>query len=345
LGGIDLEAKRFADRETGDDQDFDWEFDTLYLGGGTPSLLLPGELSRLREILAEHLRISPVEFSLEANPSENIEVETFRGWLRSGVTRLSVGVQSFDDGVLATLGRDSTAARAESFFHQAREAGFSSLGLDLMIGVPGETPVSLDRTLDIVGKLRPDHVSLYLLENLEGLPFEEVWRVNPVDDDSAVEAFERAAAAIESLGLGRYEISNFSRPGHEGLHNLKYWRYEPVLGLGPSASSHLGLRRWTNASSVEEWLKALAEGRDPRAEDVILDREDSVREALVSGLRLVGGIDLESFSSRFDFDLLDRFGRKIAILESEGAIIRSGGVLRIPEDKLLISNSILSRLI
>jgi oxygen-independent coproporphyrinogen-3 oxidase len=345
LKGIEAEAKRFAADADRNFPAAPGEFETLYLGGGTPSLMPPDEVERTKDILGERLSLRTAEFTLEANPAEETGVEVLRGWRRAGVTRLSVGVQSFDDGVLKILGRDSTAARSEEFLRRAREAEFASLGLDLMIGVPGETSGSLDRTIDAVRRIEPDHVSLYLLENVEGLPFEDVLRSNPVEDDAAVDAFERAAAALASLGLRRYEISNFARPGHECLHNLKYWRYEPFLGLGPSAASHLGGARWTNVASVDAWSAKLAAGDDPRDEIVPLDREAEARETLASGLRLVEGIDRADFAARFGFDPAERFRREIDDLEHDGLIVLSGGRLFIPEAGLLVSNAILSRLI
>jgi oxygen-independent coproporphyrinogen III oxidase len=343
--GMEREAKRYAEPAGRDFPGAPAEFDTLYLGGGTPSLMTPEDLRRLIGILSGHLELKATEFTLESNPGGETGPEILRGWRRAGVSRLSVGAQSFDDGVLKILGRDSTAARAESFLRTAREADFRSLGLDLMIGVPGETSAALDRTIDAVRRIEPDHVSLYFLENVDGLPFEEILRSNPVDDDAAVEAFERAAAALASLGLRRYEISNFARPGHECLHNLKYWRYEPFLGLGPSAASHLGSARWTNVASFDGWAERLAAGGDPRDEIVVLDRETEAREALASGLRLVEGIDRAAFAARFGFDPAKRFPREIAGLEHEGLIDSSGGRLRIPEGKLLVSNAAISRLI
>ena len=232
-------------------------FDTLYFGGGTPSLLPPDDLARIVDRLRERLGFDPAELTLEANPSTEVGPETMSGWARAGVTRLSVGVQSFDDGVLEILGREATAAEAERFIANAVGSGFFSVGLDLMTGVPGETRAGLEKTLTAVARLRPDHASVYLLENVEGLPFETTLRERPVADDDAADAFEFLAHGLDMLGLRRYEISNFARPGRECRHNLKYWRYEPFLGLGPSAASHIGQERWTNADRLEDWLAGL----------------------------------------------------------------------------------------
>ena len=356
--GLVLEAERF----TGADLDFD----TLYIGGGTPSLLGPDGLLDLVGLLKARFPMKLAEFTLEANPSSlnNVEEDIFRmkgepracpstaateemlaAWVQAGVTRLSVGVQSFDDDVLDVLGRESSEAQAAEFLRLARRAGFASIGLDLMVGVPGETRCGLVKTLAGVRRASPDHVSLYLLENVEGLPFEAVLRQNPVTDDAAADAFEFMAAGLEADGLRRYEISNFARPGRESRHNLKYWRYEPFLGLGPSAASHVGNARWTNASDLDEWATALDEGRDPRAEAVTLAPEDEAKEALISGLRLVKGVDLRLLGERFGLDLLSRFAPEIEGLVEEGLLIRKKDRLRIPEERLLVSNAVLSRFV
>ncbi|MBN2264849.1 MAG: radical SAM family heme chaperone HemW, partial [Candidatus Aminicenantes bacterium] len=221
-------------------------FDTLYVGGGTPSLLEADDVSAILDLASSRFRLEMAEFTLEANPGRGAAEERLKGWREAGVTRLSVGAQSFDDGILRRLGRMYGAAEAVAFCRSARAAGFESLSVDLMIGVPGEMPETVGRTIETLIGLEPDQVSLYFLVNVEDLPFAKVLEKRPVDEDAAVESYERASAALEAAGLRRYEISNFARPGQECLHNLKYWRYEPYLGLGPSACSHVELRRWCN---------------------------------------------------------------------------------------------------
>lgn len=321
------------------------EFDTLYIGGGTPSLMTAEELAGLRNDLAARLPLRPAEFTLEANPIASAGPETFRGWIRAGVTRLSVGIQSFEDGVLQMLGREASASQAEAFLLGAREAGFSSLALDLMVGVPGETSRAVERTIEAVRRIAPDHASVYFLENVEGLPMERIVRENPVDDDAAVEAFDELAAALASMGRPRYEISNFARPGRECRHNLKYWRYEPFAGFGPSAASHLGGKRWANAADFEFWRTGAAEGRLPVSEVAALDPVAAAREALAAGLRLVEGIDLDVFAERFGLDLMFRIRKEIDELDGDGLIERKGRTIRIPETMLNVSNSIIGRLV
>jgi oxygen-independent coproporphyrinogen III oxidase len=319
-------------------------FDTLYIGGGTPSLLGEDQVAAVRDLALNRFPLEIAEFTLEANPVAG-GPDLVRGWRFAGVTRLSVGVQSFDDGVLRTLGRPYTAADALRFCLAARQAGFDSLSIDLMIGVPGETPEAVGRTLEAVRGLAPDHVSAYFLENVEGLPFAEVLARHPVDEDAAVDAYDRVRGSLEEAGLARYEISNFARPGRECRHNLKYWRYEPFLGLGPSASSHLRGRRWTNRASLGGWAEALDNRGAAWDEVVELDPAAAAREALVFGLRLVRGVDAAELRERTGVDVFSLYAREIDELASDGLLVQAGARLWIPADKLLVSNAILSRFI
>ncbi len=315
--------------------------DTVYLGGGTPSLLPPEDIRRLLILLGRRFDLRPREVTLEANPG-SADATHLPGWRDAGVTRLSAGVQGFDDALLRILGRSSTSAEAEAFCLAVRNAGFDVFALDLMAGVPLQTRAGLRRTLDVVRDIAPDHVSLYLLENLEGLPFEAVFDARPVSDDEAADQYELMKAGLEATGLSRYEISNFARPGRECLHNLKYWRYEPFLGLGPSAASHLGSRRWTNYREIGAWAAGLERGEAAEEEAVVLSPDRAAREALVAGLRLDRGINLEDFRERFEFDVRRKFAREIEAQAAAGNIVLEGEVMRLADGKSLVSNGILS---
>ncbi len=305
----------------------------------------PSEAASLFDTARDVLGAEVGEFTLEANPVDD-RTGFIRGWREAGVTRLSVGVQSFDEGLLRTLGRSYTAAEALAFCGRAKEAGFDALSIDLMIGVPGETDGTLQKTLDAVRGLEPDHVSAYFLENVEGLPFEKVMARRPVDEDAAVDHYQDLLEALESLGLHRYEISNFAKPGKECRHNLKYWRYEPYLGLGPSACSHVGHERWCNKATIVAWADALGRGHSPRGEDAVaLTPTMAAREALVFGLRLVQGVDVADLEARTGVNVCALYAPEIDELASDGLLVQAGARLWIPADKLLVSNAILSRFI
>ena len=215
-----------------------------------------------------------------------------------------------------------------------------------MLGVPGETEATVGRTLEALAGLAPDHISVYFLENVEGLPFAKVLTRRPVDEDAAVDHYERVRLALEAAGLRQYEISNFAKPGKECRHNLKYWRYEPYIGLGPSACSHVGLSRWCGTASWEAWAEAVGRGETPpRDESVELAPVEAAREALVFGLRLVRGVDVIELEERTGVNICAIYAREIDELASQGLLIQAGARLWIPPDKLLISNAILSRFI
>jgi len=320
-------------------------FDTLYIGGGTPSLLPPDDLIAMIDSLRKRLNLRLEEFTLEVNPG-TLESGLFRGWRKAGVTRLSVGVQSFEDGILRRLGR--TGYRADDavvFLDAARREGFADIAVDLIAGIPGETRLTVERNLAALDRLGIGHVSVYFLEELEGRDAAADLVLNPDDEDGAVRRFESLAAGLESLGIARYEISNFTRPGRACRHNLKYWRYEPFLGLGPSAASHIGNARWTNVSSIEKWSRALEKGRNPRGEILELSDEESFREALAFGLRLDEGLDPEKLGRRFGIAVQGTMTDTVESLRKEGSLIVENGRWRIPRERMLISNTILSSLV
>ena len=322
----------------------DLRFDTLYLGGGTPSLLDGPAVAAVRDLARAHFPLEIAEFTLEANPSAGA-AGRLRGWREAGVSRLSVGVQSFDDDILRTLGRRYSGDEALRFCRSARGEGFEVLAVDLMVGVPGETAATVGRTLDTLLDLGPDHVSVYFLENVEGLPFAKVLAKRPVDEDEAVDIYESVRTGLESAGLLRYEISNFARPGRECRHNLKYWRYEPYVGLGPSACSHVARSRWCNRSELADWAEALDRGGPVREDVIELTPVEAAREALVFGLRLVRGVDVADLERRTGVNVCSIYAREIDELASQGLLIQAGARLWIPPDKLLVSNAILSRFI
>lgn len=335
-GGLQREAERFV-REN-------LIVDTVYIGGGTPSLLQPDDIRAIRALLDARFWLKAEEVTLEANP--DVEDDSVLSRFReAGVTRLSIGVQSFDDGVLRTLGRCYRAGLAAEFCRAARQAGFDSVSLDLMIGVPGESPASSERTLAEAVRLGPDHVSLYILENVEGLPFEKVLEGHPVDEDAVADVYRTFQQGLEWAGLRQYEISNFARPGKECRHNLKYWRYEPFLGLGPSACSHVAGRRWCNKRELGAWAEALCKGEPVHDEMVELTPAASAKEALVFGLRLAEGVDLGALRSRFGADADTAFAAAIGELERDGWLVRDGDRIRIPADRFLVSNHVFSKFV
>ncbi|MCX8161106.1 MAG: radical SAM family heme chaperone HemW [Candidatus Saccharicenans sp.] len=317
--------------------------DTVYLGGGTPSLLTPEEVGELLASVRQNFDTQLNEVTLEVNPTA--EVERIGDWLQTGVSRFSFGAQSFDPVVLRVLGRDHTPEQTRLLVEAAHRAGADNIGLDLMIGVPGESPRSLEVNLEALAELRPEHVSVYLMEELENVPFRKIWEKDPVSEERAAETYETYRFSLEDRGWFQYEISNFASYGYECQHNLKYWKYQPFLGMGPAASSHLSNFRWTNPTGLDDWLVFLDTGKPGFSEFVELTPEEEVRECLASRLRLKEGISLEELAWRFPEVDFSAYELKIKRLLDDGLLQINDGRVRIPSEKFLVSNSIISELI
>jgi oxygen-independent coproporphyrinogen-3 oxidase len=254
------------------------DLQTIFIGGGTPSLL---PLNLWQQLLDAMRRCLPlegiIEWSIECNPA-TVDAAKAELWRRAGVNRLSLGVQSFDDDLLAVLGRIHTAAQASEMFKLLRDAGFSNLNLDLMFGLPGQTMAQWHDTLDRALALAPEHISAYSLTVEEDTEF---WGRVALDDDLQWAMFEQLIATLTAAGYHHYEISNFARPGRECLHNLAYWQGKDYLGLGPSAVSTIGLRRWTDGGEEEQ-----------------LTEETKRAERIAFGLRMLDGIPAELVKDR-----------------------------------------------
>lgn len=271
-------------------------FDTVYLGGGTPSRLA---LELLAEILDACRRKLGVDGSavvtLEANP-EDVSRESLAGWRGLGVACLSLGAQSFSDVSLRFLGRRHDAAAARRAAELALEAGFATVSLDLIFGLEGQTPRDLEHDLETVVELSPGHVSLYQLTIHPGTPFgfrHARGRLAELPEDRQAELFVIAHRRLAEAGYEAYEVSNFARaPEHRSRHNRKYWRHVPYLGLGPSAHSFSGRRRWWNERKIKPWRAALGSGRPPVAGSELLTPRQLVLERLMLGLRTREGVDL-----------------------------------------------------
>ena len=251
-------------------------FYSVFVGGGTPSLV-PAE--RIAEILRG---VSAGEVTLEANPG-TLTPKKLEIYRQAGVNRLSMGVQSFDDGLLNTLGRIHTARQAEEAFFMAREAGFDNLNLDLMYALPGQTQETWERTLEQAAALGPEHISAYSLILEEGTPM-ATW-ATPLPDEDVNRMQRTATAFLKEKGYARYEISNYARPGRECRHNLVYWRRGDYIGVGCAAHSLYQGRRFANPDSLGAYLAGAR-----RTEDTLLTEEDVLEERLMLGLRTAEGV-------------------------------------------------------
>jgi oxygen-independent coproporphyrinogen-3 oxidase len=319
------------------------EADTLYFGGGTPSLMDPGRLGRLVGEARSRFRLPrEAEVTLEANPRD-LDADGYRALGAAGATRLSLGIQSFDDGVLREMGRHHTASDSVRAVRLARDAGFENVSLDLVLGWTGETHARWGRGLATLLDLEPDHVSLYLLE-VEGRTVlahrQRQGRLALPDDDLVADLYLETVERLEGRGLRRYEISNFARPGFASLHNRKYWDEGSFLGLGMSAHSRRGGRRWWNLDRYATYCRAVEEGRGAVAGERLLSARERAEEALFTGLRRAEGIDLEAFRRRHGIDPSVKWGDGLEEVAEAGLVETVGGRLRLTDRGMLLSNEV-----
>jgi len=311
--------------------------DTIYLGGGTPSLLSPEEVRRIINGVKENFLLSEgAEITLEANP-DDLNEKKLEGYLTSGVNRLSIGIQSFIDEELSLMGRRYGGKEGEEAFFSARRAGFSNINLDLIVGFPGGGRTNLKKTLEKAIALFPEHISAYLLElNNET---RKKWEKLLPSEDEVAELYLMGVEIITSAGYNHYEISNFAREGYRSGHNLKYWEDKPYLGFGPSASSYDLSSRFTNCPDLSRYLKAMSEGRDCLSEKVKLSEEKRAKEALIMGLRKREGVEIESFKERYGMDL-SSLPSKLSPFFEEGLLEFAKGRLRLTLRGVLLSNEV-----
>ena len=314
---------------------FDGRLQSIYLGGGTPSLAPPDTIATMIRAVRDSMPGEPREVTLEANPG-TVTRASLEGYRAAGVSRVSLGWQSTHDRLLALLGRTHDAAASRAAAVAVREARFDAMSIDLIFGVPGQTMGDLEVDLDAVLAMSPEHVSLYGLTYHEGTPFfraRERGTVTPVDEATEAAMFTRIAERLTLAGYRHYEVSNFAKPGHEAVHNGSYWQGTPYLGLGPGAHSFMrdGWKsgvRWETVRNPERYLATfkiarpvgfLADATTFREE---LGAVDLVRERILTGLRLIDGIDLaaEPFAA---FDL----AAGVAAAVAQGLARREGSRL------------------
>jgi oxygen-independent coproporphyrinogen-3 oxidase len=308
----------------------------------------PDAINRLLEQLHTDFNIGKnTEITVECNPSSLTE-EKIDGYLEGGINRTSLGIQSFNEMHLKTLGRLHTAQNAVKTYAKLRDYGFENISFDLIYGIPDQTIADWECDLKTAVELGPEHISAYNLIIESETKFGELYsqnRLNLPSDEEQLQMYNILNEYLKKAGYRRYEISNFSKPGLECRHNLKYWAGKPYLGLGPSAVSFDGKFRRKNKADIESYLTNAGKGYDFPAETEIIDRETALRESIISGLRLTEGISLVRLKDRFDYDPLEDRRDIIDSLLSEELIIIEDGFLKLAEKALFISDSIMVRLI
>ena len=327
--------------------------DSVYFGGGTPTVLGPGRLNRLLAAVRSRFPVTEdAEITTEANPG-TVTGDDFARLREGGFNRVSLGVQSFRPETLAALGRIHSVEDVRAAYRDARRAGFPSVGIDLIFGNPGQGEAAWQEDLDLAVTFLPDHVSAYALTPEPGTPIRAAIDGGGIalpDDDAVARMYTATRETLRAAGYLHYEISNFARPGRECRHNLKYWRRDGYLGLGPSAhgllfpggSAPFGLRT-ANPPSLSDYVRALGEGRPPWGSTRACRREEAWKESLIFGLRTSEGVSPAAIEKR-NGPPPDGTREAVENLVGSGLLLREGGRLRLPERYWFVSNEALQRL-
>jgi len=319
-------------------------FDTLYIGGGTPSLLSPKQLKDILKGVQQNLDFtSDPEITIETNPAD-LDRSFLESMREMGINRINIGVQSFDEKVLGFLGRRHSVKRALSAIEASRKAGFQNVGLDLIYGVPEQDMNSWVDTLKQAVAFSPEHLSCYQLtlgtKTPLGIRYQAGEFLVP-GEELQFEFFIKTSEFLEDAGYLHYEVSNFSRgTKYASRHNQKYWDHSPYLGLGPSAHSFQPNRRWWNHRSLDQYLAAINAGNLPAEETEILTMEQLRLEALYLALRTKKGVSLYDFKNRYQYDLFAEKKEMIDKLREEGLISIQDGRLYPTQTGLAVADSL-----
>ena len=319
--------------------------DTIYFGGGTPSLLEPGEIRSVIDACRATFEVAPnAEVTMEANP-ESVSEARLAGYRAAGVNRLSFGVQSFRDDELKRLSRLHTADRARAAMQEARAAGFDNVSLDLMMWLPAQRPDEWLESVDAAVALRPDHLSLYLLEVYPNAPLKDdmaraKWSQAPDEDAEAM--YLTAMERLEEAGLVQYEISNVARPGRRSRHNLKYWSDGEWLGFGCGAHSTRAGVRWKNVSAAEDYVARVTAGQSTAVDVNVLSPDQRLGDALFTGLRLTDGVDLDAIRRRYGVDVWQRYGSELEPFVQARCLIHDPPRLQLTRRGMLIAHEVMT---
>lgn len=318
--------------------------DTIYLGGGTPSLLSASQLAAILDAVHTRFTVhSRTEVTMEMNPG-TVTPEILRDFHSLGVNRASFGAQTFDDRELARLGRSHTSLETRQTFGQLRAAGFDNVSFDLIAGLPGQTIEGWHRNLDESLALRPEHLSFYLLEVYEGTPLADHIRQGKQpqpDDDLAAVMYEAMLECASAAGYEHYEISNLAWPSFESRHNTKYWSGVPYYGFGCSAHSYDGgLRRWSNERDLARYSESVEQGRPAIVERLDLTPEQAQAEAVFLGMRMMRGLSMRDYQKQFGANLREKHEDDLERFLAAGLVEFDGDLIRLTRSGALMSNEV-----
>lgn len=326
-----------------------WKVISVYLGGGTPSLLEPKEISSVMEAVRSRFDVAEeAEVTIEVNPG-TVNMEKLKAYLDGGINRISIGLQSTDDRELKSLGRIHTYDEFLKTYGRVRQAGFTNVNIDLMSALPGQTLASWNSTLKKTAMLKPEHISAYSLMIEEGTPFYDRYHAHPEllpGEDEEREMYYATKQFLREQGYERYEISNYAKQGQECRHNIGYWTGVEYLGLGLGASSYVRGTRFRNEANLENYLNLRMGEKETDSllhQDVIrLSDKEKMEEFMFLGLRMIKGISIDEFMRRFKVDMWDVYGEVLNKLAGNRLIEIHGPVVRLSDFGIDISNYVLS---
>jgi oxygen-independent coproporphyrinogen-3 oxidase len=337
---------RYVEALVGEITQAGWEkADTIFFGGGTPSLLEPHEIARIIAVCRDSFDLAPdAEITLEANP-ETVSEARLAGFRAAGVNRLSFGVQSFREPELRRLSRLHTADRARAAVGEARAAGFENLSLDLMMWLPGQRVEDWLESVDGAIAVGPEHLSLYLLEVYPNAPLKDEmaraqWSQAPDDDAAAM--YVTAMERLENAGYGQYEISNVAKPGCQSRHNLKYWSDGEWLGFGCGAHTTKDAVRKKNVASTDDYIRCIGSGQSPAIEVRRMPVEEQLGDALFTGLRLTEGVNLDVIRDRYGVDVWQRHGANLTDFVEAGLLCHDGARLWLTRRGMLLAHEVMA---
>ena len=314
--------------------------DTIYFGGGTPSLLAVNQVEQILTAVHDNFVVAPkVEITMEMNPA-TVSLEALRDYRALGINRASFGVQTFNERDLKLLARGHNADDARTTFRMLREAGYDNVSFDLIIGLPRQTLTDWERNLDEALTMNSEHISMYLLEVHAGTPLAEQIRSErqPLPDaELAAEMYELMIDKVSAVGYEQYEISNFAKPDFKSRHNSKYWTLDPVFGFGVSAHSFDGGQRYANERDISKYVASV---EDSGNAEVMRENIDAASEFLFLGLRLTMGVCLREYKTRFGVDVAEKYADELDRLKDAGLIEFDGDLLRLTRNGMLFSNEV-----
>lgn len=320
---------------------YDDEVDSIYFGGGTPTVLSAAQLTMILDTVKGAFELTEdCEITTECNPA-TMRRDEFAELVKAGFNRLSIGMQTANEDELKMLGRIHSFEDCKICVNDAKEAGFNNISLDLMFGIPKQDLMSFKKSLMSAIELKPQHLSCYSLKVEEGTPFASM-DLDIADDDLNRQMYDDCVAILSENGYKRYEVSNFAREGRESRHNIKYWRCDDFIGFGAGAYSCIDDMRYSNIINTEEYVNAIELSGSVIGDKIPLSIEDKMSEYVYLGLRMDKGISISEFSNRFGMDIDEVFGIQLDKNIKRGTIIKDGDRLKISPEFVYVSNIILT---